>query len=117
MAAVNTKLFIQSGGMAEGSMDRLASSPASKGPAGHERKREKNLCFGSDTQTKLNFLVFRTFFRKAKGSHYYLHKINAPPATQEGKSQNTANQKPRGKAVWPHPGSCLTICIRAKAKI
>ena len=45
MAAVNTELFIQRGGKAENSTLSLAGGPVAEGPAGHERKREKNLHF------------------------------------------------------------------------
>lgn len=71
---------------------RLAGSPMAKSSAGYGRKREKSTLSGSDQQTKLNLPILRTFFRKAKGSCYYLRNINAGTATQEGKRVSiTAN--------------------------
>ena len=55
-----------------------------------EKERKIYTLSGSDQQTKLNFPRLRTFFRKAKSSCYYLHKINASTATQEGKRVSVA---------------------------
>jgi len=54
-----------------------------------EKERQIYTLSRSDQQTKLNFPLLRTF-RKTKGSCYYLHKINAPTASQEGKRVSIA---------------------------
>lgn len=67
-----------------------------------EKERKIYTLSGLDQQTKLNFPILRTFFRKAKGSCYYLHKISASTATQENKRISMAaktrqTRSPSGK--------------------
>lgn len=118
MAAVNIKLFIEKGGMAENSTPSLASRPGPEGTQGM-REAEKNHCVWQDQQTKLNFPMLKTFFREAKDSCYCLHKINASTATLEGErvSVSAKTQQSLGKAVWSHLGTYWTISIDAKGKL